>query len=522
MALDDDLINWSNTAKEKKVNRRSFIKDFSTGLLALTAGASLMKGLAPKADAAAPPKQGTAYSRMQTQDNYHFHGTLVDVTDREKTLADKVIEFRSPEGVSYTVTTDADGNFSKDINNTAIDDFDRYEEPGYRSLSTGYKEGIKNIRFEAPSNARRATVRVFNILGQEVDEANYNLSGSGCFSVPWQKDVASGIYLAQVQIEDNTGRTHYLGNIKIQNRAGNNGNGFLISDNSTIRASEKPSNAVVVYDEAKEKKRLLKANNGNQWTMIISDPSGEYVTHKKYFLPEEGDNELLEDMLPNDETLLGLLNGSMGRDGYYDYYKRWAASPEKVYINSDNVAQNVQDNTIDYLTNGTIDTLTRGKIHIDSDSIKVVPGNQLPTDYDNKILIDNYGEGSYFAVWEDTEGSGRINKAYVNLSNSSTKAIILSELAGILADAGDYDEISSITNDLPTLEEPIEIDIKAFNYIYNRRPGTGTDDDETRPGDLEKAMPSLDYNSLSPERQQIVDRLEKIYGSRPSSIRFLD
>jgi hypothetical protein len=94
------------------------------------------------------------------------------------------------------------------------------------------------------------------------------------------------MYLGQVEITEHNGKTHYLGNIKINNLTGSGGRGFLISG-GTLPAGEKPSNAIVTYDEAREEAkrlaRLAKTTTGTeQWTLEISDPSGQYITHRKY------------------------------------------------------------------------------------------------------------------------------------------------------------------------------------------------------------------------------------------------
>jgi|GEM_PF-5818992 len=450
---------------------------------------------------------------------FNFNGTLVDVTDHVTRLPGKVLTFYSPEGVPYTVTSEFDGTFSKEFDTAVEDNNPGDEKIGYKSLSTSYEGNIRHIRFEAPEAARSAKVRIFNIRGQMVAEENYALNSAGMFDVPWspESDKASGIYLGQVEITDNAGRTHYLGNIKIQNRAGNGGRGFLINGGS-LSAGARPFNAVVTYDETtEEERRVAKASAGQQqWTLEISDPSGAYVTHRKYLLAEEGQNDLgLEDMLPADTTFIRQLDESFRYGGAIGRMN----GKKAVYINTEQgrIADQTKTRILDYLTidsggahNGTLDSLTLGNQRYSVNDVNYVnTANRPALGTEGTTIFDFLGGGNYFGIW--TDGHGTITAAYINLTSGVPDEGVLQEIGSICTGIGDYDGAESLFNSKSKNKVPTPFDWKGFFYTFSRRPGTqgvGAQDDETAAGNLQKtAAPRFYPSKLTPENRITYDRV---------------
>ena len=283
-------------------------------------------------------------------------------------------------------------------------------------------------------------------------------------------------------------------------------------------------------DDWKFAKSAQGTTQSETWTMTIEDPSNNYVTHKKLINVNEGNNDLgIDTVLDNDADLIQYIDDTVRTPGYGTI--RWMEKPD-VYINTDNVGEETKQKILDYLTtdsgrshNGTIANLTNGLLTYSVSEINFVSSSEMPELGDeNTMLFDNTGGGSSYALRGRPDGS--IKSTHVNLSNTTTNASVLHEMASCLAHVDDYNTLDSMHNTPSSHETPTTLDIKGYKYNYSRAPRTVSPDNEPGTEGLGKVVSNnvktTDSSTYTPEQKVLSEHGMKTAKRAPDYIGFLE
>lgn len=461
--------------KKKKIeydpSRRAFLGTAGYGALGLVAGLTLANALKPEvANAAESPTQVT-----QTLGQYQFEGTITDLLGNVQEGV--TVRFYNQAGEMFSATTDETGHYSTLA--TPVEDKDDFnkEELTYSAYNIAVnRDGSRTIKFSTPRNGT-AKIRIFNSIGQLVDESNpLNLGSSGQYEIRWDPRsksgrLANGFLIAQVEIQDEKG-THFLP-VKLGSASGD-GAGF---QSSAYQSTANFGKAIYT-----ENRSLLKPATG-VFTMEVE--KNGYITHRKLVSAEEGtvNNLGISKLLDDDADTIKYIDETVRKRGFT---VRWVDKPD-VYINIDRVGEETKQKILDYLTtdsgntthNSTFKDLTNELFDYKVSDIHFVGTADMPEldSADNMMLFDNEGGGSNFEARGRTDGS--IKATLVNLTDNSDYAGVLNEMASCLSAVGEYEGFTSMHNDRTSPpNRPTTLDLKGYHYLYDRAPRTISPDNE--------------------------------------------
>ncbi|MBN2416538.1 hypothetical protein JXO52_11890 [bacterium] len=312
-------------------------------------------------------------------DIYTFSGTLADVHNSTYAIAGANLTFTSPDGITYpTVQTQADGTFTTAIDTPVEEDDHDQTSLKYSSYAVGHGENTRMIRWSTPIRGT-ANIKIFNILGQLVDEGQVSYGQGGYHQVNWDmpSNAATQMFLALVEVQDAQGR-HILKNMKMMGGSGV-GSGF-----SSVGSFQKTSNAT--YTES-----LEKTTNGSYWKLVIDHP--DFRTREVLFdLADGGSYNLDLDMISNsfDLGFFDEITYRMNGSGTL----RWAEAPQ-LYIVTDNPSgktgyrapTQAQIDMIKDIWKNKIYELTGGEIEVTDSMITL--GNDPLGDGAAEIVLDN-------------------------------------------------------------------------------------------------------------------------------------
>ncbi len=486
---------------EHDLSRRQFIRNIAISTAALTLVPNFLKA----------------------QTIYNFSGQIQDLLGTN--LANATVRLISPDDVTYSVTTDSNGNY-----NTSIDTFVEIKDvPKLQdklAITATWPNPTKEkaaVYINVPKTTK-LSVRVCNILGEDITD-NVLINPPTGTVQPGQyiqeidldgfdNSHANGVYILYVNDGEKTIATK-MSLAKDASVSYNGSSSGPPTDASKwILAKNRTSNN-------QSPKAISKASSSDKW---IQEVEYNGVTTKKYLdNVVEGDNTLdAVKMVPNDSEFIQHLDASYRRGGHVNRIN----SKKTVYLNTDNIASQTETRIEDYLTtdsggshNGQFAELTSGNQSYSVGDINRITNAEMQNlgDIDGKWVFNNDGSNSFY-IWND--GNGTITAAYCSLGGADD-ATVQQEIGSCMVGVDDYDAISSMFNDPPTLTSASDFDKQGFAYCFNRLPGTpgsGTNDDQTQARSLGKQ--TLDTKmqeklaALTPDQRDQYDSVIEQAGGR--------
>lgn len=184
-------------------------------------------------------------------------------------------------------------------------------------------------------------------------------------------------------------------------------------------------------------------------------------------------------LFPSDTTSVNHRNGTIfqnhGDGGGYS--QRWpGTTPEErptLYMNIDNVTEQVQNRIVYYATHDSLKTATWGFLDYEDSDINRITTSQRPAfGTEGTIIYDNLGGGNYFAIWENPSQLGEIVAAAASMISNASDYVVLPEVWGTYTGVGDFNRYASLFNDPNYTTEPLGDDMLVIKYQYKREAGT--------------------------------------------------